>query len=108
MTKEEREKRNDADALNIFPKKSRRAYNIIMKDKNEITLKFMEVAIDRINTNSATIYAIEQALIEKGVITQNELVSKIAEAKNLPEQKVGEKILKEMVEQFKKEQSHAS
>lgn len=68
----------------------------------------MQVAIERINTNSATIYAIEQTLIEKGIVTQNELVSKIAEAKNLPEQKVGEKILKEMVEQFKREKSHAS
>jgi len=79
-----------------------------MKNSTDINLRFMQVAIERINTNSATIYAIEQTLIEKGIVTQNELVSKIAEAKNLPEQKVGEKILKEMVEQFKREKSHAS
>jgi hypothetical protein len=75
-----------------------------MRDKNEITLKFMEVAIDRINTNSATIYAIEQALIEKGMITQNELVSKIADSKKLPEQKIGQKVLKDMIDQFRREQ----
>jgi hypothetical protein len=74
-----------------------------MNDKKDIILKFMEVAIDRINTNSATIYALGQAMLQKEVVTQEELVTLINDSKKLPEQKTGEKVLMEMIEQFRKE-----
>jgi len=63
----------------------------------------MEIAIDRINTNSATIYALGQAMLKKGVIAQDELATLIKDSKKLPEQKTGEKVLREMIEQFRKE-----
>jgi len=74
-----------------------------MNDKKDIILKFMEIAIDRINTNSATIYALGQAMLKKGVIAQDELATLIKDSKKLPEQKTGEKVLREMIEQFRKE-----
>jgi replicative superfamily II helicase len=68
--------------------------------ENSLLTKFMEAAIKRIDRSSANIYAIQQILIEKGIATQEEIISKNHDAENLPERKIGEKVLQDMLKDF--------
>jgi hypothetical protein len=78
--------------------------------QDDLLIKFMKVAIDKINRSLANNYAIEQVLIEKGIVTQKEMIEKIHDAENLPERKVGTEVLQQMMEDFNakaKERSNA-
>ena len=46
----------------------------------------MQIAIKKINDNSATIYALEKMLVENGTLDKKKLMSEIADSKKLPEQ----------------------
>jgi hypothetical protein len=74
-----------------------------MSTDNEIILKFMETSIDKINRALANIYAIQQVLIKKGLVTQQELVLEISDAKTWPDRKVGIIVLNEMMKSLKEE-----
>lgn len=69
--------------------------------KDELLFKFMQMAIKKINDNSATIYALEKLLIENGTVDKKKLISEIADSKRLPEQQVGKKVLAEMLADLK-------
>jgi hypothetical protein len=71
-----------------------------MKSQDALLLKFMESAIEKINRSLANIYAIQQVLIEKAIVTQSEMLSKIHEAEELPERKVGMNVLQDMINEF--------
>jgi hypothetical protein len=60
-------------------------------------LKFMERAIENINTCLAGQYTLYRVLIEKGLVTEAELISRIREDKNLPQRKLGIEALKDML-----------
>jgi len=68
-----------------------------LSSKDTVLLKFMERAIENINTCLAGQYTLYQILIEKGIITEAELISKIKEDKNLPTRKLGIAVLKDML-----------
>jgi hypothetical protein len=70
------------------------------KSTSKLQSKFMQMAIQKINDNSAAIYAIAQILVEKKIITQKELSSKVVSAKKLPEQNIGKKVLDEMIAEY--------
>jgi hypothetical protein len=71
-----------------------------MDSTQQVLLKFMEVSIERINRCLSRIYAIEQILIEKSLISQDELKNRQYDAESLPERHVGSKVLKEMLDKF--------
>jgi len=68
--------------------------------QDKLLLKFMQSAIERINRSLANVYAVQQILIEKGIVTQSEMISKIHEAEELPERKVGMNVLQDMINEF--------
>jgi hypothetical protein len=68
-----------------------------LTSKDTMMLKFMERAIDNINTCLAGQYTLYKVLIEKGLVTEAELISRIREDKNLPQRKLGIEALKEML-----------
>jgi hypothetical protein len=69
--------------------------------KDELLFKFMQMAIKKINDNSATTYALEKLLIENGTVDKKKLISEIADSKGLPEQQVGKKVMAEMLADLK-------
>jgi hypothetical protein len=69
--------------------------------RDDLLLKFMQMAIKKINDNSATIYALEKVLIENGTLDKKKLMSEIADSKKLPEQQIGKKVLSEMLADLK-------
>lgn len=72
-----------------------------MNETQQVLLKFMELSIEKINRCLSGIYAIEQILLEKQLISQDELKNKLYDAESLPERQIGSKVLKEMLEKFK-------
>lgn len=68
-----------------------------MQKNQELMLKFMESTIEKVNMCLSGIYAIEVALIEKGLITQEEMIARLKEAKNLPVTNVGKQVLEQMM-----------
>jgi len=65
--------------------------------KDTMMLKFMEKTIENINTCLAGQYTLYRLFIEKGLITEDELISRIKEDKNLPQRKLGIEALKDML-----------
>lgn len=70
--------------------------------RDDLLLKFMQTTIKKINDNSASIYALEKMLIEKGTLDKKKLITEIADSKRLPQQQVGKKVLAEMLASLKK------
>lgn len=64
---------------------------------DQVILKFMEKTIDNINTLLAGQHAIYSLLIEKGIVTESELLSKLRDSKKLPDRKRGMEALEEML-----------
>lgn len=71
--------------------------NSSLSGKESMILRFMEKAISNINTCLAGQYTLYKVLIEKGVVTEQELLSRIKEDKNLPQLKLGIQVLEEML-----------
>lgn len=63
-----------------------------------VLLKFMEKTIDRVNTVLIHVHALEQMVLQKGLVTETELLRIIQDAKNLPDRLIGMETLKEMLE----------
>lgn len=70
---------------------------MLSKSQEDVLLKFMERAIENINTCLAGQYTLSKILIEKGLVTEAELLSKIKDDKNLPVRKKGSEILQQML-----------
>lgn len=68
------------------------------KSEEDLLLKFMGTTISKVNTCLANIYAIETVLIEKGITSKNEMLSRIIDAKKLPQTKLGRSVLSEMIQ----------
>jgi hypothetical protein len=65
--------------------------------QDSVMLKFMERAIENINTCLAGQYTLYKLLIERGLITETNLISRLKEDKNLPKIKLGSNTLKDML-----------
>jgi hypothetical protein len=63
----------------------------------EVMLKFMEMTISRVNQTQATLYATQQALIERGLVTEARLTELIGQTLKRPQVLVGSKALEAMV-----------
>lgn len=68
--------------------------------KEKLLLKFMETTIERINTCLINIHAVQEILIKKGVCSLDEIKASVNDARNLPETKIGKKVLEEMIRDF--------
>jgi hypothetical protein len=69
-----------------------------LPNDQKIQLSFMEAAINRINNCLCRIYTIENVLIEKGLISKEDLLNRINESRRLPQTNIGRAILKEMIQ----------
>lgn len=65
--------------------------------KESMILRFMERTIENINTCLAGQYTLYKILIEKKIVTEQELLSRIKEDKNLPQRKLGIQVLEDML-----------
>jgi hypothetical protein len=65
--------------------------------KDSMMLKFMERAIDNVNTCLAGQYTLYKILLERNIITEAELLSRIKQDRNLPQLKMGINTLKDML-----------
>lgn len=68
-----------------------------VSSKDSVLLKFMERTIQNINTCLAGQYTLYKILIEKRIITEEELIYRIKQDKNLPTLKLGKNTLKEIL-----------
>lgn len=64
---------------------------------DQVILKFMEKTIENINTLLAGQHAMYKILVEKGIVTESELLSKLRDSKKLPDRKRGMEALDEML-----------
>jgi len=64
-----------------------------------ILLQFMESTIKKINSCMVNIRAMQEILVEKGVVTQAQLDAKIRLVENYPDMAVGREVLMEMLKQ---------
>ena len=70
---------------------------MLSEKESQVLLKFMEMTINRVNQTQAYVYATQQALIEKGIVTEARLIELIGQSLKRPQIKVGEKALEAMV-----------
>jgi len=70
---------------------------------DELLIKFMEIAIEKLSASLANICAIKTVLIENGLITSKELEAKVQEAFKFPDRIKGREVLESMINDFKKE-----
>jgi hypothetical protein len=68
-----------------------------LSSQQAVTLTFMEKTIENVNICLAGQYTLFRTLIEKGIVTESELLSRIKEDKNLPQRKKGAEALQEML-----------
>lgn len=64
---------------------------------DQVILKFMEKTIENINTLLAGQHALYNLLIEKNIVSESELISKLRDSKKLPDRKRGMEALEEML-----------
>lgn len=70
---------------------------MLSKKESAVLLKFMEMTINRVNQVQAYVYATQQALIEKGHVTEARLIELIGQSLKRPQVLVGKKALEAMV-----------
>ena len=68
-----------------------------MSSRDSMLLKFMQRTIENVNTCLAGQHTLYRVLIEKGIVTESELVKMIKDDKNLPVRKLGVEALNEML-----------
>jgi len=68
--------------------------------KEKMQLKFMEIAIARINTCLINIHALQSLLIRKRFFTEGELCAEIKYSKELPLTSLGKNVLNDMIKNF--------
>lgn len=76
-----------------------------MKESDfNLIFKFMQVTVNKSSEAFASISAIEQILIEKGIVTLPELKNKIKETKKLPERLINISTLEQMIKEFNRKE----
>jgi|WetSurMetagenome_2_1015567.scaffolds.fasta_scaffold902822_1 hypothetical protein len=65
--------------------------------KEELILKFMQVTFESLNSCHAKIYALQKVMVDKGVITPQELATLMDEAKARPKVRIGKEALDAML-----------
>lgn len=68
-----------------------------LTSKEKVLLKFMEMTIGRVNTCLLNIHALQSILIDKKVITIEELRKYVNEAAQQPNLKIGRQVLNSMI-----------
>jgi DNA-binding PadR family transcriptional regulator len=63
----------------------------------EILLKFMKKAIENINICLASQYALWKFLVEKGILSESEMLNRIHDSRELPKTKLGAATLQDML-----------
>jgi len=88
-----------SDKFSVWGKaiKSGSQNNRPLKTEQDVLLAFMEASIKRVNDCLCRVYTIESILVEKGLISKEELLGRVQEARRLPQTNVGRSILKEML-----------
>jgi len=69
---------------------------MLSSSESNVLLKFMEATIKRVTSVMATNYAIQKILLQKGMVTKEELLSEIKEANQHPTIIRGREALTEM------------
>lgn len=75
-------------------------------DKNCLTsqektlLKFMESTIQKVTQCMSGLYTIQNIMIEKGIITKNELRKRLKEDQDRPKRALGIETLEKMIKEY--------
>jgi hypothetical protein len=67
--------------------------------QEKVVLRFMETAISRINSCLIGIRAVQELLIEKGIVDQATLEKKLRAVEDYPDIELGRRVLEEMIRQ---------
>lgn len=68
-----------------------------LSSHDAVVLRFMEKTIENVNTLLAGQYTLFKFMIEKGIISEKDLISKLKEDRSIPNRKMGIQTLKEML-----------
>jgi hypothetical protein len=71
-----------------------------MKKDHEIILEFMRVTVEKVNRCLSDSYAIQKLLVEKGIVSEEDIKIRLKDAQSLPQVIIGKKALEEMIENF--------
>ena len=69
------------------------------KKEHDVLLTFMQETIEKVNLCLSSIYTVQKLIIEKGLITKEELIQRIEDDKKKPISDLGKKILNEMAKE---------
>lgn len=72
----------------------------LLTSKEEILLKFMESTIQKVTQCMSGLYTLQNIMIEKGVITKNDLKKRLKDDQDKPKRIVGIKVLEEMINEY--------
>jgi hypothetical protein len=75
------------------------------KKEHDVILEFMRVTIEKVNACLSNLYVLQKIIIEKRIISEQELIQKLNDSKALPRQNLGKKTLEEMLNELNKNQS---
>lgn len=75
------------------------------KKEHDVILEFMRVTIEKVNACLSNLYVLQKIIIEKRIISEQELVQRLNDSKALPRQNLGKKTLEEMLNELNKNQS---
>jgi hypothetical protein len=76
--------------------------NDMTKDQ-KVILEFMKATVERVNRCMSDTYAIQKLLIEKNIISEKDLNSRLKDAQSLPQAITGRKVLEDMIKNFQPE-----
>lgn len=70
------------------------------KQQTDVILRFMQETIEKVNVCLAGMYTLQKLLIEKKIISEEELIAKLNDDKKKPLRDTGKNILENMVQEF--------
>lgn len=73
-----------------------------MNKKDDVILEFMKATIEKVNTCLSSLYALQKIMIEKGIITQEQLLQALNESKSMPKYDLGKRTLDQMLDETRK------
>lgn len=74
-----------------------------MTKDQKVILEFMKATVEKVNRCMSDTYAIQKLLIEKNIISEEDLNSRLKDAQSLPQTITGRKALEEMIKNFQPE-----
>jgi hypothetical protein len=80
---------------------------MMSSQEKKIFFDFMTAITNRLNRALATNYAIQQILIQKGIVSIDQMKETVREAEQLPERKLGSEMLNEMIKDFNQKETES-